>query len=102
MTTPAFDPSRFLSDATALAEDLAAPWDPAVARRMLEAFAGHFSTGAVLWKTTSRPGDYLNYRFFARERDDVTATAVRARMVVPGPLTELTSLWGAKFGAEAI
>ncbi|MDX8149484.1 aromatic prenyltransferase [Lentzea sp. BCCO 10_0061] len=97
-----FDVSRFLSEGAQLARELDAPWDAEVVRAAVTSFSDHFHTGAVLWKTTSRPGDSLYYRFFARGRDDVTEAALRAGLVPEGTLTSLTSAWYEDFGPDTI
>lgn len=97
-----FSETRFLADAVALARTIGAPCRDETIHRALAVFGAHFRTGAVLWKTTDRPGDHLCYRFFARERTDTLDAALRAGFVRRGALTELVSQWGQRFGPEAI
>ncbi|WP_327167382.1 aromatic prenyltransferase [Streptomyces subrutilus] len=97
-----FSETRFLSDVAALAKTLGAPYEERTTRRVLEVFGSHFHSGAVLWKTTDRPGDHLGYRFFARERTDTVRTAVEAGLLQAGPLTALVDAWDRTFGTDAI
>ncbi|GHJ35663.1 aromatic prenyltransferase [Streptomyces sp. TS71-3] len=92
----AFSPARFLADARRTAARIDAPFCAATTRRAVEAFAEGFHTGAVLWKTTSRPGDALSYRFYSRIRSDTTQTAARAGLIPPdSPVTGLIRSWSA-------
>jgi len=97
-----FSEGRFLTDAEAMAKVIGAPYDEETTRRVVEVFGEHFRTGAVLWKTTDRPGDHLGYRFFARERTDTVETALAAGFVRPSALTALVAEWDRTFGADAI
>lgn len=97
-----FSEERFLIDAEAMATVIGAPYDEETTRRVVEVFGDHFRTGAVLWKTTDRPGGHLGYRFFARERTDTVQTALDAGLVRPGALTALVAEWDRTFGADAI
>jgi 4-hydroxyphenylpyruvate 3-dimethylallyltransferase len=50
---------------------------------VLDAFANHFATSAVLWKTTDRPADSLSYRFYSAGASDTLAPAITAGLVDP-------------------
>ncbi|PPK64667.1 aromatic prenyltransferase [Actinokineospora auranticolor] len=102
MTTNNFDAARFLTDGAHLAAVVEAPWDEDTARRVLCAFEHHFHTGAVLWKTTSRPGDHLGYRFLARLHADTVDTALRRGLIVETALTRLVQVWDAQFDPDAV
>jgi 4-hydroxyphenylpyruvate 3-dimethylallyltransferase len=94
LPTEDFMPRRFVSDIEETASAIGAPFSREVTRRMLDTYAEGFATGAVLWKTTSRPGDALSYRFYSRRRWDTMGIATRAGLVTPGsPLSELVTSW---------
>jgi uncharacterized RmlC-like cupin family protein len=101
-TAAVFSEGQFLIDAEAMAKAVGAPYDEETTRRVVEVFAEHFRTGAVLWKTTDRPGDHLGYRFFARERTDTVETALAAGFMRPSALTALVAEWDRTFGTDAI
>ena len=102
MTTTVFSDVRFLTDMTGLAKALDAPYREESIRTTLDVFGEHFNTGAVLWKTTDRPGDRLYYRFFARERTNTVATAISAGLIRPSVLTEVVAQWGERLGSEVV
>lgn len=92
-TITTFSDVQFLADASKLATALDAPYREESIRTVTEVFAEHFSSGAVLWKTTDRPGDRLYYRFFAREDTNTVETALRAGLLRPSAMTELVAQW---------
>jgi 4-hydroxyphenylpyruvate 3-dimethylallyltransferase len=68
-------------------------------RSVLDVYAEDFSTGAVLWRTTNRPGGALNYRFYARERADKLGAAVDGGLLDPAArLIPLIVSWNDIFG----
>jgi uncharacterized RmlC-like cupin family protein len=92
-TITTFSDVQFMADAAALATALDAPYREESMRAVTEVFSEHFNSGAVLWKTTDRPGDRLYYRFFARQNTNTVETALNAGLLRPGPLTELVAQW---------
>ncbi|MGH3696741.1 MAG: aromatic prenyltransferase [Pseudonocardiaceae bacterium] len=101
-TTNELSPSRFLEDVRTTAAAIGAPFSERATRRTLEVYATSFSTGAVLWKTTSRPGDSLSYRFYSREKTDTVDLAVRAGLLDPEtPLAPLVTSWSSLNGGSA-
>jgi 4-hydroxyphenylpyruvate 3-dimethylallyltransferase len=102
MTTTLFSDVQFMTDATVLAKALDAPYREESIQTVLEVYGEHFNTGAVLWKTTDRPGDRLYYRFFARERTNTVAAALRAGLIRPSALTELVAQWGERLGQDVV
>lgn len=79
----ATEPERFVDDVRATAAAIGAPFSEPVTRRMLDVFGEGFSTGGVLWKATSRPGDALSYRFYSRRRTDTLQIASQAGLIAP-------------------
>ena len=93
-----FDPSRFLEDIQKTCAAIGAAYSKTNTVRSLEAFDNSFNTGAVLWRTTDRPGDALNYRFYERKPTDTVTRAVEAGFIGPGnPLGELITSWSALY-----
>jgi 4-hydroxyphenylpyruvate 3-dimethylallyltransferase len=94
-----FSPSRFLDDIRETAAAIDAPYSRETTRSVLNAYDEGFSTGAVLWRATDRPGSALNYRFYARSRTDTIASAVRGGMIDPGSrVIPLIAAWNDLFG----
>ncbi|MGH3887885.1 MAG: aromatic prenyltransferase [Pseudonocardiaceae bacterium] len=93
---------RFLEDVRTTAAAIGAPFSERATRRILDVYEKNFSTGAVLWKTTSRPGDSLSYRFYSRDRTDTLDLAVRAGLLDPEtPLAPLVTSWSSLNGGSA-
>lgn len=97
-----FLPAQFLRDVEATAGAVGAAYSKSVTRTVLEAYAGSFRDGAVLWRTTDRPGDALNYRFYERRPTDTVGTAVSAGLVdSDNPLAGLISSWSSLYGSAS-
>ncbi|RFU40341.1 hypothetical protein DZF91_17680 [Actinomadura logoneensis] len=95
----AFSPEQFLIDARTTADAIGAPYSESAVRAVLDAYPSEFRNGAVLWRTTDRPGAPLNYRFYERRRTDTVGTAVRAGLLsADHPLISLISSWSALYG----
>jgi 4-hydroxyphenylpyruvate 3-dimethylallyltransferase len=93
-----YSASRFLDDIRSTARTLDAPYSEETTRSVLDAFDEDFSTGAVLWRTTNRPGDALNYRFLARKRSDTVATAIRNGLLDPASqMIPIVATWSELF-----
>ncbi|MEV4258560.1 aromatic prenyltransferase [Spirillospora sp. NPDC049652] len=96
-----FSPEQFLIDARTTADAIGAPYSETVTRAVLDAYPDGFRNGAVLWRTTDRPGAPLNYRFYERRRTDTVGAAVRAGLLAaeppyPGRIVLLNDEMGAK------
>jgi 4-hydroxyphenylpyruvate 3-dimethylallyltransferase len=98
-----FSSPRFFDDIRSTAALLDAPFSADTTRVVLDVYADNFRDGAIVWKTTAKPGDALCYRFFARTRDDTIGAAVTAGLVRPDqPSTALIRDWSRWFDTEAI
>lgn len=94
-----FSPEQFLVDAKVAADAIGAPFSEKVTRGVLDAYPKEFRDGAVLWRTTDRPGAPLNYRFYERRPSDSVGTAVRAGLLDAGhPMIGLISSWSSLYG----
>jgi 4-hydroxyphenylpyruvate 3-dimethylallyltransferase len=102
MAVHTFTEETFLSDATALARAVDAPFDPQVAHRVLDVFGDEFRTGGVQWKTTSRPGDLLHYRYFPRRRANAVKSAIEGGLLGEGRQTELVDAWSSAFSDSSV
>ncbi|WP_436771873.1 aromatic prenyltransferase [Yinghuangia sp. YIM S09857] len=98
MSAVEFSSSRFLRDLEYTAGLLGAPYSQPMAHRVLHAFEESFHRGAVLWRTTDKPGGALNYRFYERVPVDTMRIAERAGfLALPSPAARLISAWSALY-----
>lgn len=98
-----FSVKQFFSAIRSTAALLDAPFSADTTRAVLNVYADNFRDGAIVWKTTGRPGDALCYRFFARARNDTIGMAVAAGLARPdGASISLARDWSRWFGAETI
>ncbi|MGJ7416609.1 aromatic prenyltransferase [Streptomyces cinereoruber] len=94
-----FSRTRFLADLRATATALGAPYSEDVTNTVLDAYAPAFHEGAVLWRTTDRPGAGLDYRFYARRPTDTVTIAQRAGFITgDDPLAGLVRTWSGLYG----
>jgi 4-hydroxyphenylpyruvate 3-dimethylallyltransferase len=97
-----FSPAQFLRDMKVAADAIGAAYSEPVTGMVLGAYAGSFRDGAVLWRTTDRPGDALNYRFYERRPTDSVGTAIRAGLLDPNnTMTGLISSWSSLYGGTS-
>jgi 4-hydroxyphenylpyruvate 3-dimethylallyltransferase len=93
-----FSSKQCLEDISRLAAVINAPFSESTTSRVLDAYADHFATSAVLWKTTDRPGDSLCYRFYAPRPSDTLSVAIRAGLLDPShALVPLMRSWSALY-----
>ncbi|WP_078869665.1 aromatic prenyltransferase [Streptomyces sp. NRRL B-1347] len=99
MRASEFDPEQFHQDIKATAAVIGAPVAHHITTAVLDAYADNFAQGATLWKTTSRPGDQLSYRFFSRLKTDTVHQASCAGLLPAGaqPLIPLLTSWAALY-----
>jgi 4-hydroxyphenylpyruvate 3-dimethylallyltransferase len=96
-----FSLRRFLTDLGNVATVLDAPFSEPANRRALQVYADRFIDGPVLLRTTDRPGDPLNYRFYARKRKDTVGVAVGAGLLTANAsLVPLIQSWSALHGGR--
>lgn len=94
-----FSRTRFLADLRTTAEALGTPYSESVTHEVLDAYAPAFREGAVLWRTTDRPGAGLDYRFYARRPMDTVTIARRAGFLAEDdPLAGLVRTWSGLYG----
>ncbi|MFE5565685.1 aromatic prenyltransferase [Amycolatopsis japonica] len=96
-----FDAGRFLGDGSRLAAAIGAPWHSERVRRTVEVFEERFHTEPTEWKTHSRPGDHLYYRFIDRKRRDNVETALRSELIGESASTRFLRSWYERFGPAA-
>jgi len=97
-----FSPAQFLCDVKVTAGVIGAGYSESMTRTVLSAYADSFRDGAVLWRTTDRPGDALNYRFYERRPTDSVGTAIRAGLLDPKHhMTGLISSWSSLYGGAS-
>src|SRR5579871_392951 len=89
--TTVYTPEQFIQDLRFTANTIQADFCERTTQRMLEVFAPEFRNCVLQWKTTSRPGDALSYRFFYNGPEDLTERAQEAGLLAatPSPLNTL-------------
>ncbi|KKY13521.1 hypothetical protein UCRPC4_g06967 [Phaeomoniella chlamydospora] len=93
-----FNPSRFFEDVQNTCTAINAPYSESATQGVIEAYSNSFHTGAVLWRTTDRPGDALNYRFYERKPTDTVSRAVEAGLLKPDHhLGQLITSWSSLY-----
>ncbi|MGW5675040.1 aromatic prenyltransferase [Streptomyces sp. NPDC003860] len=94
---------RFRADIISTAGAIGAPVSHRTIDTVIDAFAENFASGATLWKTTSRPGDHLAYRFFSRTRTDTLGRAVAARLLHPAhPMLPAVRAWSEMYDGAPV
>lgn len=93
-----FSPSQLLQDITKTANAIDAPYSEPATLAVLKTFEECFKEGAVTLRTTNRPGDQLNYRFYACRKVDMINLSTEAGFIEPGNhlarlVTSLSSLY---------
>ncbi|PYH97268.1 hypothetical protein BO71DRAFT_468204 [Aspergillus ellipticus CBS 707.79] len=86
----AFDQPQFLNDFKKTADAIGAPYSETAILDTLKTFETCFKEGAVIWRTTNRPRDPVNYRFYLRRRLDTVHIATQAGYLDPNdPMGQL-------------
>lgn len=102
-TPSAFDSARFLDDYRKTAAALGAPYSESIVQETLNSFDGCFDEGMVIWRSTSRPNDKLNYRFYLRRRVDTVALAAKAGFITEdSPMARVARSWSDLFDREPV
>lgn len=98
-----FDRERFRADVRTTAAAIGAPVAPQITDTVLDTFRDEFSQGATLWKTTSRPGDDLAYRFFSRVKTDTVRHAIDAGLLdAANPMVTVVGAWSNLYGGTPV
>ncbi|KAI3394863.1 hypothetical protein diail_2150 [Diaporthe ilicicola] len=93
-----FSEARFLGDVEKMCLAVGAPYSESTTRKVLETFPASFLRGAINWRTTDRPDDALNYRFYERKNIDTIAPAIEAGLLDPThPLLPLLKAWASLY-----
>jgi hypothetical protein len=95
-TITPFSSTQFLTDFKKTASAIDAPYSEPSIQKALAIFEKCFSEGGVILRTTNRPKDVLNYRFYLRERIDTVSIATKAGYIEAGnPIGKLATCWSA-------
>ncbi|KAI1162155.1 prenyltransferase-like protein [Nemania serpens] len=98
----AFTSEKFLADYRKTAEILGAPYSEKTVEGTLNNFPGCFEE-TVIWRSTSRPNDKLNYRFYLSKRVDTVAIAAQAGYVdANGLMPRLATSWSNLFDGDSV
>lgn len=96
-----FDPVRFLTDFKKTADAIGSAYSESSILKALETFKVCFRDGAVIWRTTNRDGDPVNYRFYLRRRLDTIEIATRAGYLEPdNQMARLITSWSALYKGD--
>ncbi len=87
-TLAAFSRSKFLEDVKKLADTLGAPYSEPAVLTVLKAFEECFKEATVIWRTTDRPGDTLNYRASLQRKLDTIRMAAEGGFLKPDHLAD--------------
>lgn len=97
----AFSTPRFLQDLKKTAGIVTAPYSEDTTLTIIKTFENCFKEGAVIWRTTNRPNDRLNYRFYARKRIDTIAISTEAGILAPdNRMARLVTSWSALYDGD--
>ncbi|MFI0716543.1 aromatic prenyltransferase [Streptomyces inhibens] len=102
-TNQEFGRERFRADVRATAAAIGAPISHRLTDTVLEAFHDNFAQGATLWKTTSKPGGQLSYRFFSRLQMDTVSRAIDAGLLdAAHPTVPVVDAWSSLYGGAPV
>ncbi len=97
------DLEAFRTDIRTTAAAIGAPTAHHITDTVLKTFAEDFQAGAALWKTTSRDGDQLSYRFFSRLKPDIVGRAVDAGLLkTDNPTIPVVTSWSELYGGSPV
>jgi hypothetical protein len=98
-----FTPEKFLADYKKTAAALDASYSESTVAGTLSTFNGCFQEGTVIWRSTSRSNDVLNYRFYLRRRLDTVALAAKAGYIkTSDPIARLATSWSDLFEGDTV
>lgn len=93
-----FSEARFLADVGNMCLAVGAPFSESATRKVLETYPSSFLRGAINWRTTDRPADALNYRFYERKNIDTIKPAIEAGLLdATHPLLPLLKAWASLY-----
>jgi hypothetical protein len=97
-----FSPTQFLTDFKKTADAINAPYSESSIKSVLSTFEECFKNdSAVIWRTTNRPNDVVNYRFYLLRRFDTVAVATQAGLLAPdNKMARLATCWSALFDGD--
>ena len=97
----AFSSEKFLYDFKRTSDALGAPYSEPAILTTLKVFKECFDEAVVILRTTNRPGDPLNYRFYLRRRLDTISIAAEAGMIkADDPIARLLTSWSSLNNGE--
>lgn len=96
-----FSPITALEDTKRLAAAIGAPYSEPKTLKILNTFEECFKGAAVVWRTTDRAGDTLNFRAYLRRQMDTISLAINAGLIEPGdPLVRLLGSWASLYNGD--
>jgi len=102
-TPSVFTPEQFLQDYKKTADTIGATYSEDVVQGTLKNFPGCYNDGTVIWRSTSRPNDKLNYRFYLKSRVDTVDLAIKAGYIAADhPMGRLATSWSNLFDGDTV
>jgi len=90
-----------MKDTKRLANTIGAPYSEPAILQVLEIFGECFKEAVVVWRTTDRPGDTLNYRTYLRRQLDTISIAVGAGLLESNnQLVRLITSWSSLYDGK--
>ncbi|KAJ5813520.1 secondary metabolism biosynthetic enzyme [Penicillium pulvis] len=100
--TRKFDPMRFLTDFKRTSDAIGASYSEPSILETLNTFKSCFQNSIVIWRTTNRENDPLNYRFFLQQRLNTVEIAIKAGYIEPdNQMGRLITSWSALYNGES-
>ena len=96
-----FSSEKFLDDFKRSSDAIGAPYSETAILNTLKVFKECFEDSVVIWRTTDRPGDPLNYRFYLRRPLDTIRIATEAGLLESeDPIARLLTSWSSLNNGE--
>ena len=96
-----FSSEKSLYDSKRTSDALGAPYSEPAILTILKSFRECFDEAVVILRTTNRPGDPLNYRFYLRRRLDTISIATEAGLIESDdPIAQLLTSWSSLNNSE--
>ena len=97
-----FSSATFLEDLKRTSDAIGAPYSEPAILAVFKVFEECFKEAVVIWRSSDRPGDPLNYRFYLRRRLDTISIATEAGLLKSDdPIARLLTSWSSLYNGES-
>ena len=97
-----FSSAKFLEDLKRTSDAVGAPYSEPAILAVLKVFEECFKESVVIWRTSDRPDDPLNYRFYLRRRLDTISIATEAGLLKSDdPIARQLTSWSSLYDGES-